>query len=177
MAGVAGETAGVICRHDLRKILWLGAVGFVTAGADDGGVEFGWLERSRIIGVLGLRSVAGFAGDHDVLAEFFLVDDVGVACLADVMSGVGDRAGGRLGDGVSAVVSVLAKAFWNDGGTQDDECDECNHYHSDESDEVLDVFEQGLGSRARGRIAQKKARCSWIPGKRAGNDDLGHRRV
>jgi len=74
-------------------------------------------------------------------------------------------------------VAVLAEALRDDGGAQNNKRDECNHYYGDESDEVLDVFEQGLGSRARGRIAQKKARCSWIPGKRAGNDDLGHRRV
>jgi len=43
VTGVAGETTGVIGRDDLGKCLGLGAVGLVTARANDGGVRQWWL--------------------------------------------------------------------------------------------------------------------------------------
>jgi len=92
MAGVAGDAAGVVRGNDLRESFRLGAVGFVAASADDGGVEFRRLDGGWVVGVLGLGSVAGFAGDDDVLAELFLIDNVGVAGLANVVSGMGDGA-------------------------------------------------------------------------------------
>lgn len=58
MAGIAGQTAGVICSGHLGERAGFGRVGLVAAGANHGGIGQGRLERSGIIGVPGLRAVA-----------------------------------------------------------------------------------------------------------------------
>src|ERR1051326_5300766 len=116
MAGVAGQTTGVVGGDDLRECFGLRAVGLVAAGGEDRGVELGRLDRGRVVGVFGLGTVAGFAGDHNVLAQLFLIDDIGVAGFADFVAGMGDRAGSGFGDGVAAIVSVLAKTVGHNGG-------------------------------------------------------------
>ena len=121
VAGVAGETAGVIGSVDLRESLRLGAVGFVAAGTDDGRVGKGGLHRGGIVGVLALSTVAGLAGNVGVSAKLFLIDDLGVTAFADFMSRETRRADGDLGDGISPIVAVLAKAFGDDCGAKDDE--------------------------------------------------------
>ncbi len=150
MTGVAGKALGVVCGDDLRECFGLGAVGFVAAGADDRGVELRGLDGCGIVGVLGLRSVAGFARDDHVAALLFLVNDLGVAGLADLMAGVGDGASGDLGDGVAAVVSILTEAVRDDGGTKKDEGDQCGRHDNGEPDEVFNVLEQfGLSASDR----------------------------
>ena len=85
----------MICRRHLRKVLRLGAVGFVATGANDGRVELRRYNGRGIVGMLGLSSVAGFAGHNDVLALLLLIDHVRVAGLAGVVAGEGNRAGRR----------------------------------------------------------------------------------
>ena len=100
------------------------------------------LHGGGIVGVFGLGSVAGFAGDDDVLALLFLIDHVGMAGLADIVAGVGDRAGGDFGDGGAAIVSVLAETVGDDEGTQADEGNQGDGHDDREPDEVFDVLEQ-----------------------------------
>lgn len=121
MAGVAGQASGVLCGGNLGEGSGLGTVGFVTAGAEDGGVELGRGDGGRIVGVAGLGSVAGFARDDYVLTLLFLIDYVGVAGFAGIVAGEGDRAGGDLSDGGATIVTVLAETAGYDGGAQDDE--------------------------------------------------------
>lgn len=149
MAGVAGQTTGVIGGDDLGESFGLGAVGFVAASAEDRGVQFGRLDRGRVVGVFGLGSVAGFAGDHNVLAQLFLIDDIGVAGFADFVAGMGDGAGSGFRDGVAAVVAVVAETVRHDGGAQQDEGDQSDHHHSGQTDQVFRVFEQGCLSGRR----------------------------
>jgi hypothetical protein len=105
--------------------------------------------------VLGLRAVAGFAGDDDVTALLFLVHNVGVAGFADLVAGMGDGACGDLGDGVAAVVSILAEAVRDDGGTKKDEGDQCDRHDDGEPDEVFNVLEQfGLSAPDRDACAE-----------------------
>jgi len=142
VAGVAGQASRVIRSCDLREVLGLGAIGFVAAGADHRGVEFRRFHGRRIVGMLGLRSVARFAGNHYVLALFLLLDHVGMASLARIVAGKGHGPGRDFSDGVAAIVSVLTKTARNHGGPQDDECDHCDCHDGREPNEVFDVLEQ-----------------------------------
>jgi len=148
VAGVAGEPSRVIGGCHLGESLGFGAVGFVASGANHGGVEFRRLDRGGIVGVPGQSSVAGFAGNDQVAAQLFLIDDVGVAGFADFVSGVGDGAARDLSDGVTAIVSVLAEAVGDNGGAEDEEGHQCDHHDSGEPDEVFDVLEQAVSFRA-----------------------------
>ena len=92
--------------------------------------------------MLGLSSVAGFAGNNDVLALFLLFHDVGVAGLAHVVAGMGDGAACGLGNGGTAIVSVLAEAARNDCASQEKECHQSDGHDGGEADEVFDVLKQ-----------------------------------
>ncbi len=150
MTGVAGDALGMVGGDNLGEGFGLGAVGLMTAGADDRGVELRGLDGCGIVGVLGLRAVAGFARDDHVAALLFLVNDLSVAGLADLMAGVGDGASGDLGDGVAAVVSILTEAVRDDGGAKKDEGDQCDRHDHGEPDEMFNVLEQfGLSAPDR----------------------------
>jgi hypothetical protein len=142
MAGVASETTGVIRGDDLRESFGLGAVGFVAARTKDRGVELGRLNRGRVVGVFGLGSVAGFAGDHNVLTQLFLIDDIGVAGFAHFVTCVGGRPGSGFRNGVAAIVPVLAETVGHNGGAEHYERDHCDYHHSGKTDQVFGVFEQ-----------------------------------
>jgi hypothetical protein len=142
VASVAGDASGVICGCDLRESFGLGAVGFVAAGADDGGVELGRLDGGGIVSMLGLGSVASFAGDDDMLALLLLFHNVRMAGLAHIVAGMGYGAGCGFGDGSAAIVSVLAEAARNDGGAQEKESHQSDRHDYGEADEVFDVLEQ-----------------------------------
>jgi len=58
MAGIAGQTAGVICTGYLGERVGFGRVGLVAAGANHGGIGQERLDGSGIIGVPSLRAVA-----------------------------------------------------------------------------------------------------------------------
>jgi len=130
--------------RNLGEGFGLGAVGLVAAGADDCGVELRRRHGCGIVGMLGLGSVAGLARDHYMLALLFLIDHVGVAGLTRLMAGEGDGSSGRLGDGSATIVSVLAKAAWNDCGAQDDKGNHCDRDDRGEPDEVFNVLEQAI---------------------------------
>ena len=157
MASVASESAGVIGGDDLRECPGLGAVGFVAPGAEDRCVELRRLDRARVVGVFGLRSVAGFAGDHDVFAEFFLIDNVGVAAFANIVAGVRNRAGRGFRDGRSSVMAVLAERLRDNGSAQNDEGGDRDDDHSGQTDQVFRVLKQALlsGRPLRDAIPQK----------------------
>ena len=104
----------------------------MTAGADDGRVEFWRLHRSGIVGMFGLGTMAGFAGEHDVLAQFFLLDDVGVADFANVMAGKRDGASGDLGDSCSAIMAILPETARNHRGADGHEEDQRSNHYSGE---------------------------------------------
>ena len=171
MAGVAGDASGVICGCDLRESFGLGAVGFVAAGADDGGVELRRFDGGGIVSMLGLGSVAGFAWNDHVLALLLLLHNVGVAGLAHVVAGMGDGPGRGFGDGGAAIVSVLTEATRDNRATQKKECHHSDGHNGGEADEVFDVLKQGVFLRPQGRSAPGNAQCSWITGIRARNDD------
>jgi len=142
MAGVTGQSAGVIRGHNLGEGFRLGAIGLVTAGADNGCVELWRLNSCWIIGMFCLRSVASLAGNDDMPAELLLIDDICVTPFADFMAGVGDRAGGDLRQSVAAIMTILSETVRNDRGTQTDERRHSNHHNGGETNQVFDVLEQ-----------------------------------
>ena len=89
------------------------------------------------------------------LPLFLLIDYVGVAGFAGVVSGEGDWTGRDLGDGGAPLVTVLAKAARDDGGAQDDERYQRDQHHGGEPDEMFDVLEQVVFLRWRA-LARKK---------------------
>ena len=171
MAGVTGHASGVIGSGNLGEGFGLGAIGFVATAAEDEGVELRGSHGGGIVGVAGLGSMAGFAGNDHMLALLFLIHYVGVAGFAGVVAGEGDGAGGDLGDGCAPIVTVLAKGAGHDGGAQDDECHQRDQHHGGEPDEMFDVLEQAVFLRRAAGANWEKAQCSWITGIRAGNDD------
>lgn len=132
----------MLCGGHLGEGFRLGTVGFVAAGADEGGVELGRFHGRGIVSMPGLGSVAGFARDNHMLALLLLIDDVGMAGLARVVPSEGQGAARCLGDGGAAIVPVLPEGAGDDGGAQDDEGNDCDCHHSGETDEVFNVFEQ-----------------------------------
>lgn len=146
VARVAGKSAGVICGYDLGEGFRLGAVGFMAAGANDGGVEFFGFYGSGIVRMPRLRAVAGFAGYDHVLAQFFLIYDVGVTTFANVMSGEVHGAPGGLGNGSAAIVPILPKAMGYDGRAQHKERHQQDDHHDRQPDEVFGVLEHGCCS-------------------------------
>jgi len=77
-----------------------------------------------------------------MLAELLLVDDVGMASLANVVAGESHWAGGDFGDGRAAIVSVLSEAAGDDDGTQAYEGNQRDGHNSGETDEMFRVLEQ-----------------------------------
>ena len=138
----------MIRSHDLRESFGLGGVGFVAAGADYCGVELGWFHGRRIVGMLDLRSVAGFARDHHMPALLFLIDHVGMADLARIVARKGDGPTRDLADSSAAIVSILAKTLRDDERTQRDECDQCNRHDCREPDEMFSILKQAVRLRS-----------------------------
>lgn len=88
------------------------------------------------------RAMARLTGDNHVLALLFLIYDVGMAALANVVAGKRDRPGRSLRNGSTAIVPVLSKAARNDSRAQNDESDYCYGYDDSKPDEVFDVLKQ-----------------------------------
>lgn len=142
VARVAGKASGVISSRDLRESFRFRTVGFVTTSTHDGSVELCRRNGYRIVSVLRLGTVAGFARDDDMPALLLLVDDVGMAALANIVAGKGHGTGSDLSDGGATVVSILPEAARNDSRPQDDEGNQRNRHDSGEPDEVFDVLQQ-----------------------------------
>jgi hypothetical protein len=68
--------------------------------------------------MLGQGSVASLASDHHMLALLFLIHHVGMAGLAGIVAGKGNRPGRDLGDRRASIVAVLSKTVRYDSGAQ-----------------------------------------------------------
>ena len=91
--------------------------------------------------MFGKRSVASFAGECRMLALLLQIGDVGVTGLTSLVAGNRNRPGSDLGNGISAVVSVLAEAARYDRSAQDHKTKQCDQHDRSEPDEVLYVLE------------------------------------
>lgn len=144
MARVAGQPPGVICSRDLGKARRLGAVGFVTTGTHDSGVELCRFNRGGIVSMPSLGTVAGLARNNHMPALLLLIDNVGMACLTCSVARKDNRPGGDLRDRRAPVVSILAKTSRNDSGTQDHEANHTYRHNGGEANEMFYVLKQFL---------------------------------
>lgn len=144
MTGIAGETAGVIGAGHLGERVGFGGVGLVAAGANHGRVGQRGLHGSGILGVFRLRAMANLAMQPGMSAKLLLIYNIGVTGFTDFVTGMGNRTGRDFGDGVTAVMPVLAERFGNDSGAQDNEGDDRDEHDCGEPKKVFDVFEQNL---------------------------------
>jgi len=142
MAGVAGDPTRVIRCNYLRKALWLGAVGLMTAGTHDGGVQFLGLQRSGVVRVLDKSPVTSFASDYHMLTQFFLIRDVGMTGFADIVPGERNRPRRDLTDRRPSIVAVLPKTAGYHSASQKQEDDQRYGDDGSQPNEVFDVFEQ-----------------------------------
>lgn len=99
----------------------------MAAAANYCRVELGRLDIGGIVRVLGLRSMTRFAWNYHVLAQFLLVDDVGVTAFADLVPRMRDRTCGNFGDGVGPVVPVSPKALRHHCRPKNYECHHADH--------------------------------------------------
>ncbi len=141
VAGVARQSAGMIGSHDLRKILRLCGIGFVAAGADDCRIKL-WRDHiPGIVRVLSLRAMASLAGNDDVLALPLLLNHICVAGLANFVSGVRSGTSGDLGNGGSAIMSILTETLGHNRGSQQREGDQGERHDDREPNQVFQIFE------------------------------------
>jgi len=87
----------VIGGGNLREAFGLGRISLMAANAKNCSIEFSGSFGGRIVGVLGQSPVAGLAINVRVLAGLLLVEYIGVAGLASLMTGEMDWPGRDLG--------------------------------------------------------------------------------
>lgn len=116
MAGITSQPAGMICRYHLWKGFGLGAIGFMTTGAYECRIQLWRCDGRGIISMPGQGSVAGLAGHDHMLTLFLLICDIAMTGLTGISAGEGNRPGRCLGNRSPAIVPILPKASWNDGG-------------------------------------------------------------
>lgn len=143
MAGVTSHSTGVVGGVHLGEELGFGAIGLVTARAEDCGIELGGLDRGGVVGVLGLRAMASFAGDMRMAAGFFLVHHIDVAGLAGFVTCVRDGTGRDFFERRPAKVAVLPEGLRNDRRTKQQERHYSDQHYRGEPKKMFRVPEQG----------------------------------
>ena len=141
VAGLAGEASRVLSRSHLWEVLGLGGAGSMAAYTQHGSVKFERLNGCGIGGMLGQRAVASFAMDTGVHSGLLLCCDVRVAGFACGLSGEVNWPGSDLGDGRSAIVSVLSEALRNDEVASDQEQDKHHRKEKGESEKMFRIPE------------------------------------
>jgi hypothetical protein len=121
VTSIAGHTAGVLSSHDLGKSGGFGGIFLMAAAAEGGDIGQLRLDGRGIIGMLSVRTVAGFAGYAGMLAGSPNLGLIGVAKDAGVLSGVGEGMGAHHRQSPGPIVAVLAKRLRNDSATDEQE--------------------------------------------------------
>ncbi len=140
MARVTGDSTRMIGCHDLWKRVRLGAIGLVATGTYHSRIKLGGSNRCRILGVVGKCSMASLTRNHGVLTQLFLVYDLGVATLADLVSSKSNRTSRDLGDGICAIVAVLPEAAGDHSGANKDESHRRNGHDQRQTNEMFYVL-------------------------------------
>ncbi len=143
MTGVAGYPSRVIGCGNLWEVVRLGSVGLVATGAYHGCIQLRGLHGARVIRMLGLGPVTSLASYHHMLAKFFLIHNVGVAGLADLMPGKRNLPRGDLADRRPSIVAILPKAARHNRSPQDYEGHQSDCHDGGQTNEVFDILEQG----------------------------------
>jgi hypothetical protein len=131
----------VLGRSDLREVLRFGGIRFMTANAQHGGIKFGGLHRTGIIGMFRQGPVARFAVDVHMLAAVLFAQHVCVAVLAGLVAGKVHRASGDLAHGVSTIVSVLPETPGHKKCTHSHKHQAANDENRSQTKQVPSIFE------------------------------------
>jgi len=114
VAHIAGDSARMLRRDDLRKLLRFGDVRLVATGTKHGGLQLCRLDRDRVFRMLGQRPMTRLAVDSRMPSFLFDFEHVGVARLAALVASKGNRMRGDFSDCVASVVAVLTKTAWDE---------------------------------------------------------------
>ena len=90
--------------------------------------------------MFGLRAVAGLTVDACVFARLLDLENVGVAAFACFMPRVDDGQRSDFGNGVSAIVSVLAETLRDEPGSERQEQGNSSNEDGRDSDEMFYVL-------------------------------------
>ena len=88
-----------------------------------------------------LRAVARFTIYARVSARFLDFENIGMTSFTGFMPGVNDGQGSYLGNGIGAVMSVLAEALWNKPGAETEEEGDTSEEDRGNTKQVFRVFE------------------------------------
>jgi len=142
VTGVAKGAAGVLAGDHLGEPLGLGRILFMTAPAEAADLgQFG-NNGAGIVGVLGERTVAAFAGDVGVFACGACFGLVVMAHHAGILAGDGDGPLADGGKGARTVMAVLSEVLGDDGAAQHEEEADSGEQNDGGADEMSRVMEQ-----------------------------------
>ncbi|MGA8144051.1 MAG: hypothetical protein WB987_09210 [Candidatus Acidiferrales bacterium] len=113
----------------------------MTFDAQQSRIEFGWNRARRVVHMLSQGPVAGLAGHADMLPSPFFLENVTVTGFARAMTCEGHRLGGDLGNRISAIMSILAKAAGNKHCAQNREHRNPSQEHRCYSEKMFGIFE------------------------------------
>lgn len=130
---------------NLREIHWLGVIRFMAPNAEHGGIELRGSGTGGIFGVLGLRSMTGFAGYASVAPGLFHIQDVAVASFTDFVTSVGNRLGRNFLEGITPKMAVETKALRNEDASENKEKKQPQEEESGHTKEMVNVFESNHG--------------------------------
>jgi hypothetical protein len=136
VAGDALGSAGMLLGIDLWELLGFGLILPVASLAQAGSCEFLWLYGGWIIGVLGVRAVAGLAGDDSMFTLGPKRDDLvvarGAGCLARKRYG----ARSDVVEGGGPVMAIAPERFWDQCLAQQQENQKPGAEDQNERDQV-----------------------------------------
>jgi hypothetical protein len=149
VASVAGEAGGMFGRHNLRKSLGLGGIFFVAATAKRGNIGQDRFNAYRILRMLRLRAVTGFACNVSMLAGGA---SLGFVVMAGNTSGLAGESQRALADQLQrgrAIVAVLAEGFRNYGAPNNQKNSQPGEQDCRRADEM-----SGIPKEPHRRLAQ-----------------------
>lgn len=126
----------------LGKSRGLGDIGLVATNAEDSRIQLCRHHGSRVVVVLGLRPMAGLAGYALVHTLALHIQNIAVAGLAGLMTGVGEGQSCDFADGVGAVMSVTAEAVRHQKTPQRQKRDEPYQENCCHTEQVPRIFER-----------------------------------
>lgn len=99
------------------------------------------MDRAWVAGMIGERSMAGFAMDIGMLACLLYLENVGMTGFARLMTCEVDGTGGNLSNGGSTVVAIFAEALRNNKATDHQKEYEANDEQKSKPEKMSCILE------------------------------------
>lgn len=151
----------MVRRSYLGECLGFGGVRLVTTHTQHRCIKLLRLDRGRIVGVFGQRTVTRFTIDVRVPAVLFLFEDVAMAALTGLVSGEIHGPSGQVSERIPAKVSILSKTLGDQNAAQDKEEQYAKAKHGGQPEQVPSVFERGIHAQDRNTGAALTGLCGW----------------